>query len=285
MDKHFESLIKPRLDTIRPRVLLEIGVCQGATTLPLLRWCRENDARLVSLDPVAWCGNLPHDIKSPYQNYVFKYGGETAMPTIAAPYLEQAYTEGLFEYWECKKTTSIDFLRQKSGAYDAVFIDGDHNYYTVYNELSLIAPMLNEGGIIFLHDVADRWGRTDQYYDIRSIPPEYVNGSKQGVLTAIDAFLDDVGGVKRGALANAELLYCWYAAHPANGVLARLKGAARIMLRGYDNVWTLREHMAFQYANEESIVEEKGHSYEFEILSARHFGLGLITKGRTSRHG
>jgi len=278
MDKHFDSLIKPRLDKLKPLTLLEIGVCEGATTLPLLRWCRDNDARLTSLDPVAWSGNLPEQVKQPYQDYVFKYGESGALPTISAPYLEEACGEGLLDYWDCKKITSLDYLKQASESFDAVFLDGDHNFFTVYNELTLIAPRLNAGGNIFLHDVSDKWSRVDQYYDIRSIPTEYVNGAKQGVLTAVEAFLKDFGGVERGRLVNAEALTVWLSQHPIYGLTDRLKGAARIILRGSDDVWLRNQHLAFQKTCEDEGLSTGAADYVFEILSARHFGLGLISK-------
>lgn len=282
MDQHFDTLIKPRLDVHNPRILLEIGVCEGATTLPLLRWCRDNDSKLISLDPVAWTGDIPDQVKQPYQDYVFKYGDERATPTIAAPYLETAYKEGLFEFWDCRKITSHDYLKQTNDKFDAVFIDGDHNYYTVLNELKFIENKLNEGGSIFLHDVADKWSRTDQYYDPRSIPDEFLYGDKQGVLTAVEDFLTSVGGGKVGRLAHAEELSIWLATHPVQGLAARLKSAVRTLRRGYDNVWIHQEHLSFQKAQNDIPFSSDSSKYAFEILSAQHFGLGVISKAINS---
>jgi hypothetical protein len=53
-------------------------------------------------------------------------------------------------------------------------IDGDHNYYTVYNELKLITQH-NQPDLILLHDVGWPWGHRDMYYDLNTIPDQYRN--------------------------------------------------------------------------------------------------------------
>ena len=56
---------------------------------------------------------------------------------------------------------------------DVYFIDGDHNYYTVSNELRLILRHEGNWPLIFLHDVCWPWGRRDQYCAPESIPVEF----------------------------------------------------------------------------------------------------------------
>jgi SAM-dependent methyltransferase len=120
------------------------------------------------------------------------------------------------------KGLSLDILPQLEGSFDCIFIDGDHNWYTVFNELKLIEErrLLKEDGIIFLHDVGWPYGRRDMYYQPETIPVEYRNpydtrgmqkgkprlldeggfnaghynaivesGDKNGVLTAVEDFL------------------------------------------------------------------------------------------------
>ena len=48
---------------------------------------------------------------------------------------------------------------------DAVIIDGDHNWYSVYNELKLLARQVEKGGpfpLSFVHDVGWPYGRRDR---------------------------------------------------------------------------------------------------------------------------
>jgi methyltransferase family protein len=121
---------------------------------------------------------------------------------------------------------SIDVLQKITETFDCIFIDGDHNWYTVYNELKTIdgKGLIREGGAIFFHDVCWPYGRRDMYYQPDLIPEEfrrpyrkggivrgqselsgslginnhlynavYEGGARNGVLTAIEDFLKDNG--------------------------------------------------------------------------------------------
>ena len=276
MDKHLESIIRPILDQRMPQCLLEIGVCEGAMTLPLLRWCKKNNARLTSLDPVAWSGHLPEEIRAGYGDYIFKNREAAAAAEIAAPYLEQAQEEGLLEYWDCVKDLSLNYLSSAGGKFDAVFIDGDHNFYTVYNELLHLDDRTTDGAVIFLHDVAGKWPRQDQYYDSTNVPAEFIGGSRQGVLTAIDAFLEKHKGRKEGILAHSEEFAYWLTRHPVVPIVSRLRSALRVLRRGYDHVWIQCQLDAFQRDAQDA--DGVNADYVFRILSGEHFGLGLLEK-------
>ena len=124
------------------------------------------------------------------------------------------------------KAVSLKGLSQVQSSFDCIFIDGDHNWYTVYNELKIIAEhnLLKAGGTIFFHDVGWPYGRRDMYYTPELIPaefrkpyakkgmwpgqsslddhegfnPHYFNaleegGGRNGVLTAIEDFVRDFG--------------------------------------------------------------------------------------------
>lgn len=148
------------------------------------------------------------------------------------------------------KGLSLDVLAQISGRFDCILIDGDHNWYTVYNELQTIERrnLLREGGTIFLHDVDWPYGRRDMYYQPETIPGEFVHvyaakgivrgqselsedsginserynalfegGSRNGVLTAVEDFL-------RGR--NNYLFFCVHEQHGL-GVLHKRKNISR----------------------------------------------------------
>jgi hypothetical protein len=129
----------------------------------------------------------------------------------------------------------------KLEAADAYLIDGDHNYYTVRNELALIEQTTRAAGrplLVLLHDVGWPFGRRDGYYDPESIPAGFCHphdwikgampdrpdlapggfrgmggfamatteGSAQnGVLTAIEDFLGAHGSAFR--FANVPLIF------------------------------------------------------------------------------
>ena len=124
------------------------------------------------------------------------------------------------------KGLSLEVLNKVSQQSDCFLIDGDHNWYTVYNELKTIHErgLLKKGGTIFFHDVCWPYGRRDMYYLPESIPKEfrhpyakqgiergksalsealtfnkghnnaiYEGGPRNGVLTAIEDFLKEYG--------------------------------------------------------------------------------------------
>lgn len=78
------------------------------------------------------------------------------------------------------KSNSLDALTSSqaigpASGFDCILIDGDHNWYTVFNELRLIHEhgLLSPGGFIFLHDVDRPWARRDMYYQPETIPAEF----------------------------------------------------------------------------------------------------------------
>lgn len=73
------------------------------------------------------------------------------------------------------KGNSLDMLPSVKESFDAILIDGDHNWYTVFNELSLIRErkLLKRGGMMFFHDVDWPYGRRDMYYQPDAVPTEF----------------------------------------------------------------------------------------------------------------
>ncbi len=95
---------------------------------------------------------------------------------------------------------SLEILPQLEESYDCIFIDGDHNWYTVFNELRLIEErnLLNPGGVIFLHDIGWPYGRRDMYYQPETIPAEYRNRpTRQGIQKGRSLLLPE-GGLNAG---------------------------------------------------------------------------------------
>jgi hypothetical protein len=100
---------------------------------------------------------------------------------------------------------------------DLAVVDGDHNYYTVSEELRLIAtasgPQLP---LLLLHDVGWPHGRRDSYFNPEAIPEEY----RQPMVEAAGMFPGEPGVYPDG------LAYTWAAARqggPRNGVLTAVE--------------------------------------------------------------
>jgi hypothetical protein len=103
---------------------------------------------------------------------------------------------------------------------DVIVLDGDHNYYTVTEELRRIARRSGSERrhlpLIVLHDVCWPHGRRDDYYDPEQIPPEYRQPVREG-----GGLYPGITGVYEGALP-----YKWPASDeggPRNGVLTAVE--------------------------------------------------------------
>lgn len=80
---------------------------------------------------------------------------------------------------------------------DMVLIDGDHNWYTVINELSLLERKAEEEAgalpVIALHDIGWPYGRRDMYYEPKTIPAEHRQKYEQRAIRPDSESLVDEG--------------------------------------------------------------------------------------------
>ncbi|KJS18200.1 MAG: family 2 glycosyl transferase [Peptococcaceae bacterium BRH_c4b] len=191
MNRFGEEIIMPLLTVTNIVNIVEIGAEHGTNTLKLLAYCKSKNGVLHVIDPV---------------------------PQFDVDGFRQRYGEA----FKMHIGFSLDALTGIKD-YDAVLIDGDHNWYTVYNELKIVeenAEVRGEFPVVFVHDIAWPYGRRDLYYYPDLIPPEYRKpyakkgmepgrsellesggynliynnaafeyGDKNGVLTAVEDFL------------------------------------------------------------------------------------------------
>lgn len=164
MDRFWFSVIRPCLSCIGARTIAEIGTGGGATTLLLAAYCKEHNARLHTID---------------------------TNPQINVRTFEETHAP----YVLCYRGLSLDVLPHIP-AYDALLIDGDHNWYTVFHELQLVERRQRETGmqpVVFLHDTGWPYARRDLYYDISLIPEDYRQESEVAGIDAVTDALSPVG--------------------------------------------------------------------------------------------
>jgi hypothetical protein len=147
---NFFPLLQDLIDSFRPKIICEIGSDQGMTSDLLYQYCRANGAQLHVVDPVLHENRQSDDIVTYFRE-------------MSIPYL------------------------QKAEPADIYFIDGDHNHYTVLNELRLIRDKNNENNpkLLFLHDVGWPWGYMDMYYDTTSIEQKYRKKTTSGLNVSV----------------------------------------------------------------------------------------------------
>lgn len=146
----WEELIRPVLDSIVVKSIVEIGALDGANTKKLLEFCEFNGCHIHVIDP---------------------------KPTATLLELVRHNGERLFFH----QSLSLDVIGKLTA--EVYLIDGDHNWYTVFHELRVIEEVNDDFPIVFLHDIGWPYGRRDLYYDPSKIPSKYRHGySNKGMV-------------------------------------------------------------------------------------------------------
>lgn len=154
------------LDALQPRTLVEVGSDAGGNTRNLLEFCERSGATLHVIDP---------------------------LPKYEVEEMRQRYGDRLVFH----EDLSLNALPQIEGP-DAVLIDGDHNWYTVINELKQVEKQCQKLShpfpLVMLHDVGWPYGRRDLYYDPDTIPEEHRKPhEKKGLHPDSEELLEDKG--------------------------------------------------------------------------------------------
>jgi Methyltransferase domain len=136
------EMILPCLDAAGARSVAEVGAFAGDLTRVLAEWAAQSGARVTAVDPAPLPPLVELERDRPELELIRKTSLE-ALPEMALP--------------------------------DAVVIDGDHNYFTVSEELRLIAERAPTGALplLLFHDVAWPHARRDDYYAAELIPAEH----------------------------------------------------------------------------------------------------------------
>lgn len=188
MHRFWEIIIEPLLDITASRTVIEVGSQHGMHTEIIARYCEQKGGVLHAIDP--------------------------------APQFDTEEYSGKFKkHFRFYKDLSLNAL-YKIRECDAVLIDGDHNWYTVYNELLSIEKTAKKQGkfpIVFLHDIDWPYGRRDLYYDPGTIPEVYRHPyEKKGIMPGRPSLVD------KGGL-NPSLNNSIYENDNKNGVLTAVE--------------------------------------------------------------
>ena len=140
----WNRVIAPTIHAAGARRVVEIGALRGETTVKLLDLLGPS-SELHVIDPVPQFDPTEHERRFAGRYCFYRDTSHNVLPKLPVV--------------------------------DAALIDGDHNWYTVYNELKLLAATARRAGspvpLLFLHDVGWPYGRRDLYYEPERIPEEY----------------------------------------------------------------------------------------------------------------
>lgn len=137
------------------------------------------------------------------------------------------------------KGLSLQILPKLNESFDCILIDADHNWYTVFNELSCIEQhsILRKEGTIFLHDISWPYGRRDMYYDPTVIPSKYIHPyERSGIVKGQIELTHNESGT------NANFMNAIYEGGPRNGVLTVIEDFLKIQGNRYVFLRIEEEH-------------------------------------------
>ncbi|MDQ3680383.1 MAG: class I SAM-dependent methyltransferase [Actinomycetota bacterium] len=201
------EVIFPCLDLSGAKTIVEVGGEDGAFTRELLAWAEKSHGAVYCVDPQP--------------------------------------SEKLVQL--CARSEAAELIRGRSphaletlDRADAYLLDGDHNYYTVRNELEAIERKSHGGDgmpLVLLHDVGWPCGRRDQYYSPESLPAEAVHPH-----TYDRGVTPESSGVIEGGFRGAgEFAFALEEGGEANGVLT----AVEDFLEGRDDLALARVPCVF----------------------------------------
>jgi hypothetical protein len=186
----FDSIVIPVLDAAGVHNLAEIGAEHGGNSVLLAEYAAAHEGKLISIDPEPseafreWLPSAPH------------------VQHLALPSLEAI---------------------AQTAATDAWFVDGDHNWYTVFSELTQIEQVCvrdDKPLLVFLHDVGWPCARRDMYYAPDRIPQKFRHPHSYTAGVTLDN-TDMVEG--RGFRGDGSFAFALYEGGPRNGVLTAIE--------------------------------------------------------------
>jgi hypothetical protein len=141
----FWQTVAAVLDVLRPKLVVEIGAEHGDVTAPLLGWADAHGAVVHVIDPEPQFDVVALRAEHPASLRMHRARSLRVLPHIKPP--------------------------------DLVLVDGDHNWYTVFNELRQLERgaerSLRLPPLVLLHDVEWPYARRDLYYEPTAIPARY----------------------------------------------------------------------------------------------------------------
>src|SRR4051812_37455478 len=182
------ELMLPCLEAAGVRSIVEVGAFAGDLTEVLVDWAEPAGARVAAVDP------------SPQPGLVRLAEERSGLELI--------------------RETSLAALPALPELPDAVVIDGDHNYWTVKEELRLIGERAPgpELPLLLFHDVCWPHARRDDYFAVEQVPEDYrqpVAGNRGGIFPGETGIrpggglpyprsADHEGGERNGVLTAVE---------------------------------------------------------------------------------
>ncbi len=206
---HFwNHLLRPAFEALKPRSILEIGAAEGSHSVHLAGYAAEHGATLTIVDPF------------PRFDFVALRRRHQASITLLTR----------------KSLEAIPSLPR----HDVVLIDGDHNWYTVHEELRALLAVAGSAQafpVVFLHDTGWPYGERDMYFFPGDIPGHALHPKAIGGVAPDRNLLIPSGGL------NTRMYHALAQGGERNGVrtaimdfLRETKGLSATMVTGFHGI-------------------------------------------------
>jgi len=184
----WDDVIAPLIEAVHARRVIEIGALRGDTTVRMLQRLGA-EVELHVIDPMPQFDPAEHEQAFPGR-YIFHLGiSHDVLPTLPPA--------------------------------DVALVDGDHNWFTVYHELRMLAATSRAADaplpLLVMHDVGWPYGRRDLYYAPSRIPDEFRQPYRQAGMRP------GVSGLRPRGGMNLELDNAEHEGGPRNGVFTALE--------------------------------------------------------------
>ena len=189
------TIILPCLERAGVADITEIGAEFGGMSTHLAQYCASAGGTLTSVDP------------SPKQQFLDWVAEHDEVRHVAQPSLEA------LQHLDCA---------------DAWFVDGDHKYYTVHEELTALDAICQRDDkplLAFLHDISWPCARRDCYYAPERIPEEYRHHYSYDV----GVHPDEPEPIQhRGWRGMGQFAWALHEGGPKNGVLTAVEDFIKV---------------------------------------------------------
>jgi hypothetical protein len=180
----WDTVIHPILSAAKAKTIVEVGAEGGPHTVLIMKLVMARRGTLHVIEP---------------------------LPIFDVEQYERVYGKRLVLH----RALSLEAL-PKIRKPDAVMLDGDHNWYTVIEELRVVQDSARHWPLTFLHDVDWPYGRRDMYYAPETIPAEFRHRFERSGMVRHVSELSPGG-------KNAEYANATHEGGPRNGVLTAIE--------------------------------------------------------------
>lgn len=175
-----EKLI--RKYSMQNMVVVELGSYTGKSSITMLPYIRQMNGKLYCVDWFKGNVGVEAEITTSYQQYNI------------LDIFRRNIREAGFDGYVTVLVGTIDSAASivKDGVADFIFIDADHRYSSVKNDILSWYPKLKKGGLICGHDFEKHLNECDYERVLEKSEEDFVDGCHYGVIRAVCEVFPDV---------------------------------------------------------------------------------------------